>query len=182
MDPGQKETVSPAAAADVDLDEIVDLIRAADPSGLKHLHRIFSPGIRFLIKRRLDSPDVEKETRTILEMAVQEICVDLSLEGGAVAKLVRGLVLKRCEGESRTQVEAKASPTSPAAISVQVAERVIEHLTPLERDALRRCYVLGEAPDAILKKLALSPEQLKAIQSRARAEFSAETSRQANVA
>src|SRR5689334_5235966 len=143
MDQGQKQTASPTADADVDLDEVVDLIRAGESSGLKHLHRVFSPGIRFLIERRLGSRDVEKETRTILEMAVQEIRVDLSLEGGALAKLVRGLILKRAASAPRTEVEFRALPAGPATGNVQVAERVIEHLTPVERDALRRCYVLG---------------------------------------
>ena len=156
------------------------MVRAGDPFGLKQFQRVFSPGVRFLIERKLGKPAVEKEAQAVFEMAVQEIRNDPSVDSRTAAKLVRRSILERVERHRR--LEANDLPATPLAEGLQAAEHVIEQMSPLEREALRRCYVLGERPQEIAQKLGFKEKDLRSIQSRARSEFSAATSRQTNVA
>lgn len=180
MDFGQSRVAPTTADADVDLDQVVEMVRAGDPFGLKQFHRVFSPGVRFLIERKLGKPAVEKEARAVLETAIQAIRNDPSMESRSLPKLVRRLILERVERQQH--LEANDLPATTLAEGVQAAERVIEQMSPLEREALRRCYVLGERPEVIAQQLGFKEKDLRSIRSRARAEFHTAASRQINVA
>lgn len=185
MDPGQAKTDSPAVGGDldagkaVDLDAIIDLIRAGDASGLKELHGILSPGVRLLIGLRLGRRAAAKEAKAVLETAAQRIQADGSLRAREVISLVRRLIAERRRGDRRGQTEGLSSR---AARRMEVAAKVVEQLSPLEREALRRCYVLGEKPEEILQRLDLSREQFRDLRSSARAEFSSKVFQKTHVA
>jgi DNA-directed RNA polymerase specialized sigma24 family protein len=89
--------------------------------------------------------------------------------------LIRHLISQRFPAKSREYMGSSG-------LAIQAAERILNKMSLVERDALRRCYVLGEAPDSIVDGLNLTIEELRKIRSRARAEFSAAKPTQANVA
>ena len=98
------------------------------------------------------------------------------MASGNVARLVRQLIVRRFP------VRLKESNQDPRGSGTKAAERILKRMSSVERDALRRCYVLGEAPESFLRELKLTPDQFQALQCRARAEFSAKGPPTANVA
>ncbi|MBZ5594448.1 MAG: hypothetical protein LAP39_19575 [Acidobacteriia bacterium] len=157
------------------LKRVLALVRASDENALAEWMQAFLPGACFLIRRRLGKADVEREARSVLETALAATQADVSVTAEQLPGMVRQLIYQQFPAE-----------TSPAectdATRVKAAKRALSKLSPVERDALRRCYVLGEAPEAFLSGLKLTIDEFRDIQTRARAEFSAGESKEASVA
>ena len=164
------------AATIADLTKILDPIRSGDRNAPANWLKTFLPGTCFLIRRRLGEIDVEAEARSVLEAALLEVQADGSLTAEQVPGLIRRLICQRYPGRPSGYSGSSRPPR------VKDAKRILNRMSRLERDALRRCYVLGEAPALILSGLKLTDEQLRTIRSRARAEFNASYPKQANVA
>ena len=164
------------AANLADLTKMLDPIRSGDRNAPADWLRTFLPGTCFLIRRRLGRPDVEAEARSVLDAALLEVQADDSVTPEQVPGVIRRLICQRYPEQS-SEYAGSSNP-----VRMKDAERVLNKMSPLERDALRRCYVLGEAPALILSGLKLSDEQFRTIRSRARAEFNASNPKQANVA
>jgi hypothetical protein len=156
--------------------KMLDLIRTGDPAAAAEWLQTFLPGARFLIRRRLGKPDVEAEVRSVLDDALRDVQADGSVTAEQVPGLIRRLICRRYPGKSSEYTGSSNVAT------VKDAERILNKMSPVERDALRRCYVLGEAPELILSGLNLTLEEFRTVRSRARAEFSASKPKQANVA
>src|ERR1700730_7432490 len=58
---------------DVGLAELVHRIQIGDQAAIRDLHSVFSPGIEFLLRRRLQKSAVTREVASILEAVIQEI-------------------------------------------------------------------------------------------------------------
>jgi len=157
------------------LKKMLDDIRTGDADAAAAWSRTFLPGTSFLVRRRLGKPNVEAEVQSVLDDALNVVRTDGSMTAEQVPGMIRRLIYQRFPEKS-----AGFAVSSRAA--TRAAERTLNKLSPLERDALRRCYVLGEAPESVMSGLNLSIEELRKIQARARAEFSAARPRQANVA
>ena len=164
------------AANLADLKKMIDPIRGGDRNAAADWLQTFLPGTCFLIRRRLGKPDVDAEARLVLDAALLKVQADASVTAEQIPGLIRRLICQRYPAKSREY----AISSNPA--RVKDADRILNRMSPLERDALRRCYVLGEAPDLILKGLKLTDEQFRTIRSRARAEFSVIKPTEANVA
>jgi DNA-directed RNA polymerase specialized sigma24 family protein len=154
---------------------MLDPMRSGDPDAAADWLQTFLPGTCFLIRRRLGKPDVEPEARSVLEAALQAGQTDGSVTAEQLPGLIRRLITQRFPEKSREYTLASSA-------AIKAAARTLSKMSPLERDALRRCYVVGEAPESIVSGLKLTLEELRKIQSRARAEFSAAKPKQANVA
>jgi hypothetical protein len=89
--------------------------------------------------------------------------------------MVRRLIQQRYPAQTRPAAEAGAWQGQT------VVEGLLDGMSSIEREALRRCYVLGEAPHSFLRRLSLTPHEFDAIRARARAEFSSRKAK-ANVA
>ena len=148
-----------------DLAELVGLIHAG---ATQQLHRIISPGVRFLLRRRLGRNDVDREAESVLETAIRTIQTDTSVPADGVPQMVRRLIQQQCPRQPKPATE----PGDGAGPSQKVVEGILDGMSPVEREALRRCYVLGEAPETFLETLRLTLREFRAIQVRARAEFS----------
>jgi DNA-directed RNA polymerase specialized sigma24 family protein len=167
----------PAMAANlVDLTKMIDPIRSGDRSAPADWLQTFLPGTCFLIRRRLGKPDVDAEARSVLAAALLEVRADATVMPDQIPGLIRRLICQRYPGKPSEY--AGSSNTA----RTKDAERILNRMSPVERDALRRCYVLGEAPELILSGLKLTVEEFRKIRSRARAEFSVLKPKQANVA
>ncbi len=164
------------AANLADLNKMLDPIRTGDRNAVADWLQTFLPGTCFLIQRRLGKPNVEAEARSVLDNVLREIQADGSVTAEQLPGLIRRLI---CQLYPAKSGEYTASSNTAR---VKDAERILHKMSPLERDALRRCYVLGEAPELILGGLKLTFEDFRKIRSRARTEFSASNPKKANVA
>ena len=150
-----------------DLPELVGLIRAGHAGAAQQLRRILFAGVQFLLRRRLGRDDLDSETQCLLEVAIHAIQTDVSLEPEGVPRMVRRLIQQQCPEQIKPGAEAGAG----AGLQQSVVEGILDGMSTVEREALRRCYVLGEAPESFLETLALTPREFLAIRARARAEF-----------
>jgi len=164
------------AANQADLTKMLEPIRSGSRSTPTDWLETFLPGACFLIRRRLGKHDVDAEARSVLDAALLEVQADDSLTAEQIPGLIRRLICQRYPGKPYEY----AGNSNPA--RVKDAKRILSKMSPVERDALRRCYVLGEAPELILSGLKLTEEQFRRIRSRTRAEFSVVKPTQANVA
>ncbi len=176
MNFGQR-TRTPIPPEATDFAELLRLIRSGHGGAANQLRRVLTPGVRFLLRRRLGRNDVDREARTVLDRAIQAIQADVAVRQDGVPRMVRALIQQQCTAEAgpASQTAAGMGPTA----AVQAG--LLDGMSPVEREALRRCYVLGEAPESFLTTLKLTPQEFRAIRARARAEFSSRKA-QANVA
>jgi hypothetical protein len=173
MDPNPKNR-APAAADVNHLPELLERVHAGHEGAAEQLHGILYPGVRFLIQRRLGRYNVDREADSVLQAAIRGIQADASMPASQVNSLVRRLIQQRFDGKSRP---AEAANAGEIGRSVGIAEQILERMSPVERNALKRCYVLGEAPESFLQDLNLTLEEFRTIRSRARAEFSSKKSK-----
>lgn len=160
-----------------DLAELLGLIHAGHAGAARQLHRILSPGVQFLLRRRLRRNDVDREAQSVLQAAIHTIRTDISVRPDTVQRMVHRLIQQQCQGQTEPDTETGAS----AGTRQKVVEGILDGMSSVEREALRRCYVLGEAPESFLEKLRLTLHEFHAIRARARAEFSSRKAK-ANVA
>jgi hypothetical protein len=171
MDLDPRSRVSAPVPDEARLAELVKSIRDGVADGRAGLHRIFYPGACFLIRRRLGRYDVDAQVQSVLGAVFRKIREDDSVNGRNLPGLVRQILVQSFPASTNGNV-GKDGIERP---SVTVAARILEAMSPVERDALRRCYVLGEPPESFLNNLKLTPDQFRAIRLRARTEFSART-------
>ena len=174
MQPVTQNPVSAPSSSEARLAELVNAIRAGAPNAVEEFRQILSPGVRFLLQQRVGDSDVDAHARTVVEAAVRVIREDPEIASGSVVRLVRQLIVRR--------FPALLRESRPDQSDTRVAERILNGLSSVEQDALRRCYVLGEAPESFLQDLKLTRDQFQALRSRARAEFSAKRAPTTNVA
>jgi len=168
MDLGPQDRAPIVTQEVPDLAELVGLIHSGHAGAAQQLHRILSPGVRFLLRRRLGRNDVDREAESVLETAIRTIQTDTSVPADGVPQMVRRLIQQQCPRQPKPATE----PGDGAGPSQKVVEGILDGMSPVEREALRRCYVLGEAPETFLETLRLTLREFRAIQVRARAEFS----------
>jgi hypothetical protein len=152
------------------LDELLDHIRSGEPEAEPELQRVFSPGVRFLIRQRLGRRDVEGEARSVLKTVVRLIQSDGDVRGENLPRLVRTCIQQSFPIEARPKGPALASSSSAG---VEQAVGILSGMSAVEREALREHYVRGEEPGSFLKRLHLTLREFRAIQTKARAAFSA---------
>jgi hypothetical protein len=182
MEPSEKNPAPIETHDDIGWDELLQGVRAGDAAAVRELERLLSPGVRLMIRRRDGHHDAQIEAQSVLDAAVSEIRADLSLDAAAVVRLVRLLIQRRFPANSHPPAMTPNWEPGLASRGMDAAGRILQEMSPVDRDALRRCYVLGENTESILNRLNLSSEHYKAIKSRARAQFSAEVPQKLNVA
>ena len=157
------------------LTELVKSIRDGVAHANAELSSVFYQGACFLLRRRLGRQDVESNVQSLLDAVGRRIREDNSIEGRNLAGLVRQMLAESVAGKAKIVKNGAHQP------AVTIAAGILQAMSPVERDALRRCYVQGEPPEVVLKSLKLTSDQFRALRLRARTEFSTRT-HQANVA
>jgi hypothetical protein len=177
----RKDRATPPRLVDADgLASLVDGIRAGDREAAQALRGMLAPGVRFLLRQRLQSGDIDRESGQLVDAAIGEIRSDLSLRAADVLRMVRKRIQQR-SGRKSAGIEVRPA-TGADGSAVRLAQDILGRMSTVERDALRRCYVLRQRPESFLQGLDLNPEQFRAIQSRARAEFNSSKPSKTNVA
>lgn len=168
MDLGEQNRVPVATPEAPDFAELLRLIRAGDARASRQLHRVLTPGVSFLLRRRLGHNDVARQAQCVLQAVIHTIQTDDSVGPDGVPRVVRLLIQQQCTGQTGPASEIVAISGPPPAVPTGI----LEGMSPVEREALRRCYVLGEAPESFMESLSLTPQEFHAIRARARAAFS----------
>lgn len=153
-----------------DLAAVLDLVRAGMDDAAGQLRRILTPGVRFLMRRRLGRDSVDRETQSVLEAAIHIAQTDHSMRPENLASMVRGLIEVYCAEQGRASGTVESWENIEPS-DVAVAGRILGRMSAIEREALRRCYVLGEAPESFLETLRLTPQEFRTARARARAEY-----------
>jgi hypothetical protein len=162
------------------LEELMNAIRRGDQRALEEFHRTISPGVRFLLERRLGKGHADETMGVVIETVVREIRADVSLQPGALLSFVQTKIHQ--EADSRRNEREAGKPGAQPPGGLRIAQGVLDRMSPLEQDALRRCYVAREPADKIMARLSLTPDQFLALKLRARAEFSTASRQEAQVA
>jgi len=170
MQPQSGSRLSAHVPDEARLADLVQSIRAGVTNAHADLRRIFEPGTRFLMRRRLGLGNVDSLVAPVLDAVCRKICEDISIDGKSLPGLVRRTIAQFVPPAAANI--PKNAAESPA---ISIAAEILQSLSPVERDALRRCYVLNESPESILSSLKLTPDQFRAVRIRARTEFSMKT-------
>jgi DNA-directed RNA polymerase specialized sigma24 family protein len=154
------------------LTELVRLIQIGDQTAIRAFHSMFSPGIEFLLRRKLEKPTVAVEVARVLKAAVQEIEAASPAQVVNLSHLVTRTI-HRLYPSGKRGVESRTAD----ATMENLANSVLAERTPLEQDILRRYYVLGESPDKIRTHLPVSSRTIQQTIASARADFRRKTQR-----
>jgi DNA-directed RNA polymerase specialized sigma24 family protein len=153
-------------SSDEGLAELVRRIQSGDQAAIREFRVIFSAGIEFLLRRTVEKQAVATEAAGVLEAAVREIRESSQAEPVNLRRTVANIIHLRF-GAAESDTEAQASGSSDA----RLADSVLAKRTPLERDILRRYYVLGESPDTIQADLRVGAQTVEQVIASARADF-----------
>ena len=155
-----------SSSHDEGLTDLVRRIQIGDQTAIRAFHSMFSPGIEFLLRRKLEKSAVAAETARVLQAAVQEIAAASPAQAINLSRLVTRTMQRLC-------VSAKhgVEPRTADETTDRLANSVLAERTPLEQDILRRYYVLGESPEEIKTHLRVSSHTIQQTIARARAAF-----------
>src|ERR1700730_18301515 len=91
----RKDRTPPQPADAAGLAALVGRIRGGDCDAAEVLRGILAPGVRFLLRQRLESGDIDHESGLLLDAAIREIQTDISLRGADVLRMVRRRIQQR---------------------------------------------------------------------------------------
>ena len=155
----------PQAGEFTDLDAVIQRLRTGDDSAVTDLVSLLEPGALFLLRRAAGEDRRHSDTVLRILLRTAEQARDGRIRDGhelcqATVRAVR-VAASACAARSA----AAPAPASPALPDLS---RVLSGLDDLEREVLRRHYVLRHEPDVICERLGISPDRFAAILTRAR--------------
>jgi RNA polymerase sigma-70 factor (ECF subfamily) len=171
------------------MSDLVGRIRSGETDGMEELYVMFSKGIRFYLCRQLGPQELDDKVHDTFVVVVLAIRRGELREPerlmGFVRTIVRRLVAAHIDRVVHTRrdhldVEATLRIADPAenpeqtAMLQQRAEmigRVLDELTPRDREILTRFYLREQGQDQICSEMALTDTQFRLLKSRAKARF-----------
>jgi RNA polymerase sigma factor (sigma-70 family) len=179
------------ASADttVNLIDIVEQIRADDPSGMKALYEIFERGIRFYLLRQLGPRDLEDRVHDTFLIVVHAIrhgelreperlmgFVRTIVRRQVAAHIERAIAVRRQQADldSGMMIASHGDNPEESAISRQrreVALGVLRAVSRRDREILTRFYLLGQSQEMICAEMNLTDTQFRLLKSRAKERF-----------
>jgi DNA-directed RNA polymerase specialized sigma24 family protein len=151
------------------LAELVRRVQIGDQAAIRDLHSQFATGIEFLLRRKLRKSSVSAEVSSVLEAAVQEI----QRSSAVNLRRVVAQTIHRLFPQLTADIAADVANPSRE----RVAHSLLAERSPLERDILRRYYLLRESAANIRSRLRVSSGTIEKTIARARADFSRRTQR-----
>ena len=155
-----------SSSHDEGLTELVRRIQNGDQSAIQAFRSMFSPGIEFLLRRKLEKSTVVAETARVLQAALEEIEAASPAQAINLSHLVTRTIQRLCPPAKHGVESRPADETTDSLANSVLAER-----TPLEQEILRRYYVLGESTDEIRTYLRVSLRTIEQTIASARADF-----------
>ncbi len=182
-----KET--PPAPMDLNLQDLVDRIRAEDPSGMEDLYRIFSKGVRFYLCRQLGAQELEDKVHDTFVIVVQAIRRGDLREPDRLMGFIRTVVRRQVAAhidvaiQSRREhlgieggpslVDSSGDPEENFIIQqkAELMEKVLGGMPKRDREILTRFYLDEQPQDQICREMRLSETQFRLLKSRAKSRF-----------
>jgi RNA polymerase sigma-70 factor (ECF subfamily) len=168
---------------------LVDQIKAGDDTGMEHLYKLFSRGIRYYLCRQLGPQELEDKVHDTFLIVVNAIKRGDLREPERLMGFVRTVVrrqvaayienavhLRREQADlesSVTVADRKQNPEQEAIFRQKSAlmKSALESLSKRDRDILIRFYLMEQSQDQICKEMALTETQFRLLKSRAKAKF-----------
>jgi hypothetical protein len=140
--------------------DLCGLIRRGDPNAEEHLRHLYSEGIRFQLRRRTGSQNVEERTRRILTMIVGRIRDGWNPGANDILTfLAEQVPVERPPFvEHHRRIQEKAEALTP----------VLRGRTPREIEMLMRYYTHGQDLYQVVTQMRVSREELKSLKARLR--------------
>lgn len=169
--------------------QLVDRIRAGDPSGMEQLYGIFVKGVRFFLWRQLGPQDLDDKVHDVFLIITQSIQRGELREPDRLMGYVRTVVRRQVAAHIDTAVQARRNLQSidPAMTlsdhqpdperkvieqeNQDVALRMLGGLPKRDREVLVRFYLQEQSAEDICRDLKLTETQFRLIKSRAKARY-----------
>lgn len=168
--------------------QVVDKIRAGEPSGMEELYRIFSKGIRYYLYRQLGPQDLDDKIHDIFLIITQSIQRGDLRDPERLMGYVRTVVRRQVAAHIDTAVQARRNSDisdsrhtcdhglNPEGGLIErqneeLALRILNSLHKRDREVLVRFYLDEQPADRICQEMGLSETQFRLIKSRAKARF-----------
>ncbi len=160
-----------SSSKEADFTALIYRIRDRDSTAVEELTGLFSPGIRFLLSRQLESMDVERELQSTLSAVIRAIEGGELCESAGLASFVREIVRGQPNPDEQarrlrkyvTAVTTTSECSSTPEPSKEILEQVAKKLSPTELEVLRGYYIEGKTPESIQSKLNLTATQFQLI-------------------
>jgi RNA polymerase sigma-70 factor, ECF subfamily len=168
---------------------LVDQIKAGEDTGMEHLYKLFSRGIRYYLCRQLGPQELEDKVHDTFLIVVNAIKRGDLREPERLMGFVRTVVrrqvaayienavhLRREQADLETSVtiaDRKQNPEQEAIIRQKGAlmQSALESLSKRDRDILIRFYLKEQPQDQICEEMGLTETQFRLLKSRAKAKF-----------
>jgi RNA polymerase sigma-70 factor (ECF subfamily) len=167
---------------------LVERIRANDPSGMEELYGVFTTGIRFYLCRQLGPQDLDDKVHDAFLTIAQSIRRGDLREPERLMGYVRTVIRRQVAGYIGQAVDSRRNLVDPdhatlrdrrpnperQAIEDQnnsLAMRVLNTLPRRDREVLVRFYLQEETPAQICRDMGLTATQFRLTKSRAKARF-----------
>jgi RNA polymerase sigma factor (sigma-70 family) len=183
------EVGGPGKLTEPPWEELVERIRAGDPSGMEELYRVFSNGVRFYLFRQFGSQDLDDKMHDIFLIVAQSIRAGELREPERLMGYVRTVVRRQVAEYIKVAVHARRtlagldlgmSLSGPEpdperrAIdhqNMEVARRVLNGVPKRDREVLIRFYLREQSVGEICRRMDLTETQFRLIKSRAKIRF-----------
>jgi RNA polymerase sigma-70 factor, ECF subfamily len=163
-------------------------ISDGDRSAEAALCEVLLPGLRILAKRRSNGHECEDVAHDAILVVLEAIRNGKLRSANAIVAFARGVVKRVATKQLKQVIQARANNSSdhlPFLVSpcstpeqsaatreeLSLARRVLEELTPNEREILRRLYLEEQSAEQICACMGLTITQFRLAKSRARAKF-----------
>jgi len=168
---------------------LVERIRAGEPSGMEDLYGVFSKGIRFYLCRQLGPQDLDDKVHDIFLIITKSIQNGELRDPERLMGYVRTIVRRQVAAHINAMVQARRNQTDldfGTALTdyhpnperriieeqnLKLAMRILSSLHKREREVLIRFYLREQTPAQICHDLGLTETQFRLIKSRAKARF-----------
>jgi RNA polymerase sigma-70 factor, ECF subfamily len=169
--------------------DLVERVRAGDPTGMEELYLILSRGIRYVLYRQCGPQDVDDKVHDILLILTQSIQRGDLREPERLMGYVRTVVHRQVASHIDSMVKSRRNhdetdlnarlpdrQPNPERLIIQqenqdLAMRVLKGLNQRAREVLIRFYLEEQPAERICREMGLTETQFRLIKSRAKARF-----------
>ena len=169
--------------------ELVDRIRAGDPSAMQELYQIFGRGVRLYLCRQLGMQEVEDKLHDTFLVVVQAIRNGELREPERLMGFVRTVARRMVAGHidhlvhrRRDNVALESGVVIPdrritpeeetiQREKVDVMLQVLREMSGRDRDVLTRFYHYEQPHEQICREMKLTATQFRLLKSRAKSRF-----------
>jgi RNA polymerase sigma-70 factor (ECF subfamily) len=170
-------------------ENLVERIKADDPSGMEELYRVFSRGIRFYLCRQLGPQEIDDKVHDAFLIVIQAIQRGEIREPQRLMGFVRTVVRRQVAAYIDNAVQSRREHTdldsgsrvldetvSPEenvmrAQRAEIMREILQSISPRDREILTRFYIHEQTQEQICKEMSLSETQFRLLKSRAKARF-----------